>query len=74
MDTESVMGLQTSDKFDILLFDNLESDYNCYIKASTAWVEHGEKVTCDFVTARPDSYQEQVSEWTSSDTAFLNKD
>ena len=58
VEVESVIGLQTSNQFDILLFDKMEDDYNCYIEASTAWVEHGEKVECDFVTARSDSYIE----------------
>jgi len=58
VDTQSSIGLQTSSKFDILLFDDSESDYNCYISASAVWLEHEEVVTCDFVAARPDSYQE----------------
>ena len=74
VDTESTIGLQTSSSFDIIHFDDEGSDYNCYIKASTLWIEHEEVLKCDFVDAKPEMYQELVSEWTSSDSVFLSMD
>ena len=50
-----------------------EEDYNCYIKASQFWLEHGHAMMCDFV-GQEGVVHEQVNEWTSSDSSFLSKD
>ena len=58
--------------FDVFVFDD-ERDYNCYIEASTMWLEHLEVVQCDFV-GKEGVVFEQVQEWKSEDSVFLSKD
>ena len=36
----SKYGLMNDDTFDVFVFD-AETDYNCYVEASTLWLEHG---------------------------------
>lgn len=62
----------TDEKFDVFVFDD-EQDYNCYIKASTFWLEHGTAGMCDFV-GKPGVVYEQVKEFSTSDDTFLSKD
>lgn len=70
--SETKYGLLTDSKFDLFTFAS-EQDYNCYIEASTMWLEHGQAQMCDFV-GNPDVVHEQVEQWSSSDDAFLSRD
>ena len=47
-DKASKFGLLYDKTFDVFVFDD-ENDYNCYVEASTMWLEHLEVVMCDFV-------------------------
>ena len=62
----------TDTKFDVLLLEH-EQDYNCYIEQSTIWLEHGVANMCDFIGKEGVTHV-QVSEWSSSDSSFLNSD
>ena len=73
VDAPSKFGLIYDKQFDVFVFDS-EHDYNCYIEASTMWLEHAQANMCDFVGSKPNSIHEQVMEWSSSDDAFLSKD
>ena len=73
VDAPSKFGLIYDKKFDVFVFQT-EADYNCYIEASTMWLEHGLANMCDFVGEKPDSVFEQVEEWSTSDDNFLSKD
>ena len=73
VDAPSKFGLIYDKQFDVFVFDS-EEDYNCYIEASTMWLEHAQANMCDFVGSKPNSVYEQVTEWSSSDDAFLSKD
>ena len=73
VESSSKFGLLTSTEFDVFVFEE-EEDYNCYIEAMTLWVEHDERKQCDFVMDKPNSVHEQVSQWSTADTEFLNKD
>ena len=39
VEAKSKYGLLASDTFDVFIFSR-EEDYNCYIEASTMWIEH----------------------------------
>ena len=41
-------GILASDTFDVFIFTR-EEDYNCYIEASTLWIEHSKAIECDFI-------------------------
>jgi len=46
---DSHYGKMYADSFDVFIFTR-EEDYNCYIEASTIWVEHMQAKTCDFLS------------------------
>jgi len=69
----SKFGLLTDTKFDVLVFDS-NDDYNCYIEATTMWLEHLQVQSCDFLGTKPNVVHEQVEQWSTSDSVFLSKD
>ena len=61
-----------SDTFDVFIFTR-EEDYNCYIEASTIWVEHMQAKTCDFLS-QDSVVKPQVKSWSTEDDVFLSRD
>ena len=69
---DSHYGKMYADSFDVFIFTR-EEDYNCYIEASTIWVEHTQAKTCDFLS--DDSVvKPQVKRWSTEDDVFLSRD